>query len=123
MKGIYFALVIPAAFAASIGSVWAQTQGASSAEHGSHHPASSAAPAQSGAAAMTDGEVRRVDRETGRITIRHGAIANLDMPPMTMVFRVKDPTVLERVKEGQAVRFAAERIDGAFTVTQLEPVQ
>lgn len=123
MKGLYFGLIVPAVLALAAGSVQAQSQGASTSDHGAHHPAAPAAPSSSGAATMTDGEVRRVDRENGRITIRHGMIANLDMPPMTMVFRVKDPAVLDRVKEGQAVRFTAERIDGAFTVTQLEPVQ
>ena len=70
---------------------------------------------------MTEGEIRKVDRETGKITIRHGPIANLEMPAMTMVFRISDPAMLDRVKEGAKVRFLADRVGGALTVTQLEP--
>ena len=66
-----------------------------------------------------EAEVRKVDKDGGRVTLRHGPIANLDMPPMTMVFRVKDPAMLEQVKTGDKVRFKAERIQGAYTVTEL----
>jgi Cu/Ag efflux protein CusF len=72
-------------------------------------------------AALVEGEVRKVDKETKKIMIRHGAIPNLEMPPMTMVFQVKDPAMLENVKAGDKVRFAADRVGGAYTVTQLEP--
>ena len=71
-------------------------------------------------AALTDGEVRRIDHEASKINIRHGAIANLDMPPMTMVFRVVDLAMLDAVQVGGKVRFAAEKRDGAFAVTRLE---
>jgi Cu(I)/Ag(I) efflux system periplasmic protein CusF len=71
----------------------------------------------------TEGEIRRVDREAKKLTIRHGPIQNLDMPAMTMVFQVNDPAVLDRVKPGEKVRFTAEKIGGAYTVTRLEPVQ
>ena len=81
-----------------------------------HKPAASAA--------MADGEVRRVDREGQKITIRHGPIPSLDMDqPMTMVFRVRDPAVLERLKPGDKVRFQAEKVDGAYTVTRIEPAK
>ena len=71
-------------------------------------------------AALTEGEVRKVDKAAGKITLKHGEIRNLDMPPMTMVFRVKEPTMLAAVKEGDKVKFTAERVDGAYTVTSLE---
>ena len=71
-------------------------------------------------ASLADGEVRKVDKETKKITIRHGPIANLDMPPMTMVFQVKDPAMLENVKAGDKIRFSADKLGGAYTVTQLE---
>ena len=71
----------------------------------------------------TEGEIRRIDRDAKKLTIRHGPIQNLDMPAMTMVFQVVDPTVLDRVKPGDKVRFTADKIGGAYTVTQLEPVQ
>ena len=71
--------------------------------------------------AMTDGEIRKVDKEAGKITIRHGEIRNLDMPAMTMVFRVKDPAMLDRVKPGDRVRFHAEDVAGVLVVTALVP--
>lgn len=80
-----------------------------------------AAPAtQAPAAALTDGEVRRIDRDQGKVTIKHGEIRNLEMPPMTMVFRVKDASMLDRLKPGDKIRFAADQVDGAYTVTQIE---
>ena len=72
-------------------------------------------------AVFTDAEVRKVDKETGKVTLKHGAIANLDMPPMTMVFRVKDAAMLDQVKAGDKVRFKAEKIQGAYTVTEVAP--
>ena len=74
------------------------------------------------AAAMNDGEVRRVDRDARKLTIRHGPIPSLEMDqPMTMVFGVSDPAMLERVKPGDKIRFQAEKIGGAYTVTKIEP--
>lgn len=70
--------------------------------------------------AMSEGVVRKLDAENGRITLRHGPIVNLDMPPMTMVFRAQPPTLLESVKVGDRVRFRAEMIDGAYSVTAIE---
>lgn len=74
------------------------------------------------AAPMADGEVRKVDKEAGKVTLRHGPIANLDMPGMTMVFKASDPTMLEDLHEGDKVRFSADRIDGAIAVTRIETV-
>jgi Cu/Ag efflux protein CusF len=72
---------------------------------------------------MADGEIRKVDRDAKKITIKHGPLANLDMPPMTMVFQVKDPAMLDQVKAGDKVKFQAEKVGGAFTVTKIEPTQ
>lgn len=83
----------------------------------------SAASASTAVATLTDGEVRKVDREAGKLTLRHGRIETLDMPGMTMVFRVADPGLLAGIKEGDKVRFAAERSGGALTVTRIEVVQ
>ena len=66
------------------------------------------------------GEVRKVDRDNQKITIKHGEIKSLDMPPMTMVFTVKDPAMLEAAKPGDKVRFAVAREDGKFVVTAIE---
>ncbi|MCL4747561.1 MAG: copper-binding protein [Burkholderiaceae bacterium] len=93
-----------------------------------HHPpgAANAAPpaaspvAQDGAAALVEGEVRRVDRAQAKLTLKHGEIRNLEMPPMTMVFKVKDPAILDKLKVGDRVRFSADQVDGAFTVTRIE---
>lgn len=75
------------------------------------------------AGAMSEGEVRKVDKQAQKITIKHGPLANLDMPAMTMVFRVKEPAMLEQVKAGDRVRFQAEKAGGAFTVTRIEPAK
>ena len=74
-------------------------------------------------AVFADGEVRRVDKDGKKITIRHGAIANLDMPPMTMVFQVRDAALLDKLKPGDKIRFAADKVDGAYVMTQLEQAQ
>ena len=71
----------------------------------------------------TDGEVRRVDTRAQTITLKHGEIKNLDMPPMTMAFKVQDPALLNQVKAGDKVRFTADQIKGAYTVLTIEPVQ
>jgi Cu(I)/Ag(I) efflux system protein CusF len=73
--------------------------------------------------ALFEGEVRRVDKEARKITIRHGPMPSLDMPAHTMVFQVKDPAMVEQVKVGDKVRFSAEKLGGAFTVTQIEAVK
>ena len=73
---------------------------------------------------LADGEVRKVDKDAQKITIRHGPLPSLDMPqPMTMVYRVQDPAMLDRVKAGDKVKFEAENVGGAFTVTKIEPVR
>lgn len=68
----------------------------------------------------TDGEVRKLDRKEGKVTLRHGPIANLDMPGMTMVFKVADPKMLDKLKAGDKVRFTAVNVDGTLTVTAIE---
>ncbi|MGH8674798.1 MAG: copper-binding protein, partial [Burkholderiales bacterium] len=70
--------------------------------------------------ALTDGEIRKVDKDAQKITIKHGPIPRLDMPAMTMVFQVKDPALLEQVKAGDKVKFEAQKLGGAFTVTKIE---
>jgi len=70
--------------------------------------------------ALSDGEIRKVDKSAKKITIKHGPIQNLDMPAMTMVFQVKEPAMLDQVKAGDKVKFEAEKLGGAFTVTKIE---
>jgi len=81
--------------------------------------AASAALAQA-AAPLTEGEIRKVDREAGKLTIKHGEIKNLEMPPMTMVFRASDPKLLESLNAGDKIGFHVEKVDGQFTVTVIE---
>ena len=70
---------------------------------------------------MSSGEVRKIDKGAGKITLKHGEIKNLDMPPMTMVFQVRDPALLDKAKPGDKVRFTAEQKDGAIIITTIEP--
>src|SRR5687767_8053404 len=81
-------------------------------------PSVSAQSTQSGA--MAEGEVRKVDKDAKKITIKHGPLQKLDMPAMTMVFQVKDPALLEKVKVGDKIRFDAEKVGGGFVVTKIE---
>lgn len=91
----------------------------------SHH-ASAAKPDAATASAtadMADGEVRKIDKANKKITLKHGEIKNLEMPGMTMVFRVKDAAMLENLQIGDKLKFKAERIQGAFVVTEAIPVK
>jgi len=69
---------------------------------------------------MADGTVRKIDKVNQRVTLAHGPLPN-GMPGMTMAFRVKDPAWLDRMKEGQKIRFATEEIKGELTVVRFEP--
>lgn len=81
-----------------------------------HKPAASATTST-----MSEGEVKKINKDTGKITIKHGPLANLDMPPMTMVFHVSDASFLDKVKVGEQVQFVAEKIGGQYIVTKIEP--
>jgi uncharacterized cupredoxin-like copper-binding protein len=69
---------------------------------------------------MTVGEVRKIDRETGKITLKHEDIKNLDMPGMTMVFQVTDKTMLDKVQVGDRIKFSADKQQGKFVVTDIK---
>ncbi len=109
---------LAAAFAVSAGLALASPAFAQTGttDHAAHHGG-----AQAQAGALADGEIRRVDKDAKKITIKHGPIQSLDMPPMTMVFQVKDPAMLDQVKAGDKVKFDAEKTGGAYTVTRMEP--
>jgi Cu(I)/Ag(I) efflux system protein CusF len=81
-----------------------------------HKPA-----AKASAGEMTDGEVRKVDMEAGKLTLKHADIKSLDMPAMTMVFVVKDKAMLGTLKTGDRVRFKVVNDAGKFTITEIEP--
>ena len=72
---------------------------------------------------MTDGEVRKIDIEAGKVTLKHADIKNLDMPGMTMVFVVKDKAMLDKLKTGDKVKFKAINDAGKFTVTEIQPAR
>ena len=74
------------------------------------------------AAPLSEGEVRKIDKAAGKITIKHGPLKSLGMPAMTMAFRVKNAATLDQIKPGDRIRFLAETIDGVIIVTKLEVV-
>ena len=69
---------------------------------------------------MVKGEVVKVDKAAGKVTLKHGPIKNLDMDGMTMVFRVADPAMLDKIKAGDRIEFEADRVNGAITVTKMD---
>ncbi|MES2091133.1 MAG: copper-binding protein [Pseudomonadota bacterium] len=76
--------------------------------------------AVSALAQPVDGEVKKIDAEAGKITIKHGEIKNLDLPAMQMAFRVANPDWLKTVQVGDKVKFSADKVSGQFTITSLE---
>jgi Cu/Ag efflux protein CusF len=92
-------------------------------QHGAHAGHADHAGHDAPASQLVDGEVKKIDKEAGKLTLRHGEIKNLNMPPMTMVFRVKDPAMLDQVQVGGKVKFKAEKVNGAATVVELQKTQ
>ena len=86
-----------------------------------HHKPATAAPGTT--ADMTDAEVRKIDMEAGKLTLKHADIKSLDMPAMTMVFVVKDKAMLDKLKAGDKVKFKAINDAGKFTVTEIQPAK
>ena len=80
----------------------------------------STSPQSAASATLTKGEIRKVDKSAGKVTIKHEEIKNLDMPPMTMVFRVKEPSMLEQIKAGDQVNFVADKVGGQYVVIRIE---
>jgi Cu/Ag efflux protein CusF len=87
-----------------------------------HHKTDAVVAQANTNAGLTDGEIRKVDKGAKKITIKHGPIQSLDMPAMTMVFQVKEPAMLEQVRAGDKVKFATEKLGGAYTVTKIDKV-
>lgn len=103
--------------AASAGSAWSANHHAAHGQHGQHSQQSTT---PSVASEWAEAEVRRVDKAAGKITLRHGEIKNLDMPPMTMVFEVAEKSLLDQVKVGERIRFQADNSSTGFVVTHIE---
>lgn len=108
---------------ALIGTASAQTAEPSSAPTEAATSAGAAQTQSASSAETNEGEVRKVDKDNKKITIKHGPLKALDMPGMTMVFGVKDDTVLDKVQPGEKVQFQAEKIDGKFVVTAIEALR
>lgn len=102
------------AIAASIAALTFSLSGVAGAQ------ATGTANSASSTSEMAEGEVRKVDKENQKLTIKHGPLKNLDMPGMTMVFQVQESAMLDEVQAGDKIRFIAEKLDGKFTVTKLE---
>lgn len=83
----------------------------------------SATAALGASAKLTLGEVRKIDTEQGKLTIKHGPIENLQMPGMTMVFKAADPALLQKLQVGDKIEFAAEKANGAIVVTTVQAVK
>jgi Cu(I)/Ag(I) efflux system periplasmic protein CusF len=76
-------------------------------------------PAQT---SLSTGEVVKVDKDAARITLKHNGIKNLDVPAMSLVFRVANAALLSNLAPGDRVRFQAERVDGQYTITTINKV-
>lgn len=89
-------------------------------------PAQTAGPTSSKVAApqeFTQGEVRNIDKQTNKVTLKHGEIKNLGMPPMAMVFQARDPKLLDKFKTGDKVRFKAVYESGKYVVVDMQPAR
>lgn len=79
-----------------------------------------AAASQDDPDTLSEGAIQKVDKDTGKLTIKHGPLDNLGMPAMTMAFKVRDLAMLDQVKVGEQVRFRVERANGSLTIVKLE---
>ena len=95
---------------------------ASGHDHAGPAAATKAAATQT-AQPLSDGEIKKVDKSTKKITIKHGDIKSLDMPGMTMVFGIKDAAMLDNLKTGDKVKFKAEQAGSAIVVTEIQPAK
>jgi Cu(I)/Ag(I) efflux system protein CusF len=107
MKSLVKAAMIATLALSSVSGAYAQSEPATAAASNS----------------MSTGEVKKVDKSAGKVTIKHGPLKNIGMDAMTMVFRVKEPSMLEQVKAGDKINFVAEEPNGQLTVTKLEKQQ
>ncbi|MDO9092731.1 MAG: copper-binding protein [Rubrivivax sp.] len=105
--------------AAALSPAWAASHPGAHGSHGDHAKPT----AQAATGDMADGEVRKVDKEGGKLTLRHAEIKSLDMPAMTMVFVVKDKAMLDKLKPGDKIKFKAINDAGKFTVTEMQMAQ
>lgn len=122
-------VVTPKSGAAKTGSTTSMTAPASTSTTSTVPAAATAEPAAvsmnsttqaANANALSEGVVRKIDAANGKITLKHGPLLNLDMPAMTMVFKVQSPEMLKTVKVGDTVKFRVENLKSGYTVTTME---
>ncbi len=92
---------------------------AASHEHGDAHGHAAVAQAATASDELIDAEVRAIDRDNGKLTLRHGPIAKYEMAAMTMAFRVADPALLSGLAAGDKVRFMVDKVNGRLVVTRI----
>ena len=117
ISSLFSTLVVSAGLALAAANASAQMQ-MSMHDHAQHNASQTAS--QDDANILSEGEVKKIDKEAGKLTVQHGPLTNLGMPGMTMAFKVQDPTMLDQVKAGDKIRLRVERVNGTFTVTKLE---
>jgi len=115
MNKVFF--LLPTLVALSASPAWSQASAAHDHGHGQAQAASTSA------APLADGEVRKIDKANGKVTIKHGEIKALNMPPMTMVYPVTDAAMLDNIKAGDKVKFTATSDGGKLTVTGIQPAK
>jgi Cu/Ag efflux protein CusF len=115
LSSLFGTLAVSTGLALAAANASAQTEAHDHSEHVAMAGASQTAPN-----ALSEGEIKKVDKDSGKLTIKHGPLNNLGMPGMTMAFKVQDPAMLDQAKAGDQVRFQVERVNGTFTVTKLE---
>ena len=116
LKTLTLAALTGASFALSLPGI------AQAMDHGSHGKTGATAKPTS-PADMADGEIKKIDKDNKKLTIKHGEIKNLDMPGMTMVFQVKDAAMIDGVKVGDKIRFVAEKGATGFVVSEIQAMK
>ena len=107
-------------FALALGSTSTQPVLAAEKDAHDHHSMEGHDNMDSMPMTWTDGEVRKIEKDAGKLTLRHGEVKNLKMAAMTMGWKVKDTAMLDGLSIGDKLRFTAEKIDGQFTITAIE---
>lgn len=107
-------------FALALGSTATQPVFAAEKDGHDHHSMEGHGNMDSMSMIWTDGEVRKIEKDAGKLTLRHGEVKNLKMAAMTMGWKVKDLAMLDGLNVGDKLRFTAEKIDGQLTITAIE---
>ena len=82
-------------------------------------PAATIVPAVAASADVSKGEIKKIDQDTGKLTIKHGELKNINMPAMTMVFDVSDKAALAKLKTGDKITFVAGNANGQLTAANI----